>query len=295
MQQRTRDFTDCRPKLFGIAYRMLGSRTDTEDVLQDAYLRWHAADVSEIRSGEAWLVTIVTRLCLDRLRHAKIEREAYIGPWLPEPLVTAEPQTPEAAAELASDVSVAFMLVLERLSPEERAVFLLHQVFDLDYPDIAEMLGKTQPACRQIVHRARERVQQERRRFVVSKDVHLRLLDRFMAAAKSGDRAQLSALFADDATLTADAGGKAVSVTNILHGADRIARLFHVVARRAGPHMAFRHATINGEPGLLRFIDGQLDSAMSFMTDGNRITALFTVRNPDKLKAIPAELQLVSD
>jgi RNA polymerase sigma-70 factor, ECF subfamily len=283
---RTADFNANRPRLYGIAYRMLGSRAEAEDILQDAWLRWHDADVAALRTPQAWLVTVVTRLCIDRLRSAKTEREAYIGPWLPEPLVPAETMSPEAAAELASDVSFAFLMVLERLAPEERAAFLLHQVFDLDYPDIAGMLGKTQAACRQIVHRARQRVQREQPRFTVSRDAHLRLLEKFTAAARSGERAQLEALFAEDATLTGDGGGKAISALKVLHGADRIARLYHVTARRYGERMTFRQADINGEPGLLRYIDGKLDATLSCVTDGARIVALYTVRNPDKLKGI---------
>lgn len=293
MNQRAASFHACRPKLYGIAYRMLGSRADAEDILQDAYLRWHglgAAEIADIRSAEAWLVTAVTRLCLDRLRHAKLERETYQGPWLPEPLVAPAALTPEESAELASDVSMAFMVVLERLAPEERAAFLLHQVFDLGYDEIAGMLGKSQVACRQLVHRARERVAQERRRFAISRETHVALLQRFMDAARSGDRAQLTALLADNASMTADGGGKAVSVNTVMHGADRIARLFHVVARQFGERASYRIATVNGEPGVLRLIDGKLDSVISLVTDGSRIVEMYSVRNPDKLKGIALEV-----
>jgi RNA polymerase sigma-70 factor (ECF subfamily) len=265
---------------------MLGMRADAEDVLQDAYLRWHQVDVSELNSAEAWLVTVVTRLCIDRLRSAKQERETYQGPWLPEPLILPEPTTPEWAAELASDVSMAFLTVLERLAPEERAAFLLHQVFDFDYAEIATMLGKSQPACRQLVHRARERVRQERPRFKVSRNAHLRLLERFIAAAKSGDTKELQDLFAEDAVMIGDAGGKVVSVNRVLHGADRISRLFHVVARRFGDDIRFVLAEINGEPGLLRYVGDKLDGTVSIESDGSHILALYTVRNPDKLTHI---------
>lgn len=278
-----------RARLYGVAYRMLGMRADAEDVLQDAYLRWHQVDQATLNSAEAWLVTVVTRLCIDRLRSAKQEREAYTGPWLPEPLILPEPATPEWAAELASDVSVAFLTMLERLAPEERAAFLLHQVFDFDYADIAAMLGKSQPACRQLVHRARERVRQEQPRFQVSRNAHLRLLERFMAAAKSGDRKELHDLFAEDAVMIGDAGGKVVSVNRVLHGADRIARLFHVVARRLGSDTRFVLAEINGEPGLLRYVGDKLDGTVSIESDGSHILALYTVRNPDKLQHIDQE------
>ncbi len=158
-------FSGHRDRLFGIAYRMLGSRADAEDVLQDAWLRWHEQDTAALRSTEAWLTTMVTRLAIDRLRAVKTQRAAYLGPWLPEPLAEAEIATPESHAEFASDMSLAFMLLLERLGEEERAAFILHDVFDCDYDDIAETLGKTPSACRQLVHRARERVATERRRF----------------------------------------------------------------------------------------------------------------------------------
>ena len=196
-------FTTLRPRLFGIAYRMVGVRADAEDVLQDAWLRWSRQDVAALQSAEAWLVTVVTRLAIDRLRALKAEREAYVGWWLPEPLVELQGDnadsggihhnTPESAAELAGELSVAFLYVLERLGPEERAAFLLRQVFDYDYPEIAAHLGKTEAACRQLVHRARERVQQARTRCEVPRTVHHQLLQRFMQAAKSGDRSAIEA------------------------------------------------------------------------------------------------------
>ncbi|HEY4317148.1 MAG TPA: sigma-70 family RNA polymerase sigma factor, partial [Herbaspirillum sp.] len=187
-------FAALRPRLFSIAYRMLGTRADAEDVVQDAWLRWHGATPAALESAEAWLVTVTTRLAIDRLRTRKSEREAYIGWWLPEPLVELDERTPETAAELASDVSVAFMWVLERLSPEERAAFLLRQVFDQDYADIASMLEKSEAACRQMVHRAQQRVQQEQPRFEVPRDTHRELLARFMQAAGGGDREAMKAL-----------------------------------------------------------------------------------------------------
>ena len=182
----TDPFTALRPRLFGIAYRMLGTRADADDVLQDAWLRWHRTDTATLQSAEAWLVTVVTRLAIDRLRAVKVERQAYVGWWLPEPLVdAADTHTPEAAAELASDVSVAFLWVLERLAPEERAAYLLREVFDHDYADIAALLDKSEAACRQLVHRAGERVRRERPRFDVPRQAHRRLLERFVHAARS--------------------------------------------------------------------------------------------------------------
>ncbi|HJV62727.1 MAG TPA: RNA polymerase sigma-70 factor [Albitalea sp.] len=283
-------FAALRPRLFAIAYRMLGTRADAEDLLQDAWMRWHRADRAALQSAEAWLVTVVTRLAIDRLRAAKAEREAYVGWWLPQPLVEIDDRderTPEAAAELVGELSVALLWVLERLSPEERAAFLLRQVFDHDYAEVASLLGKSEAACRQMVHRAAERVQQARPRFDVSRDTHRRVLERFMQAARSGDRESIKALLADDVEVVGDGGGKVPSFQEVLHGADRIANLYWATSLRHGDQVVYRLAQINGEPGLLRYIDGQLESAQAFVTDGERIVAIYAVRNPDKLVGIP--------
>lgn len=283
----TRQFHQLRPRLFGIAYRMLGSRADADDAVQDAWLRWNANEARDaLASAEAWLVTVVTRLCIDRLRSATLEREAYIGPWLAEPLVTREGDSPESRLELVGDVSLAFMLMLERLGPEERAVFLLHEVFECDYADIAAAVGKTEAACRQLLHRARERVRAARPRFAVSEAMHMDLLGRFVAAAHSGDRAQLAQLFVPDATLTGDGGGKVSATIRVVHGAEPIARFFDGLARKYGAGTTFEHVRINGEPGLLRLADGKIDSTMSFDIEEGKISAIYIVRNPDKLMHI---------
>ena len=275
-----------RPRLLGIAYRMLGSRAAADDILQEAYIRWHQIDTSTVRNPEAWLVTSVTRLCIDYVRAAKTEREAYTGPWLPEPVVADSEPTPEGMLEMANDISIAFLTVLERLGPEERSAFLLREVFELDYPEVAGMLGKSQDACRQLVHRARQRVQEGRPRFKVSRQAHLRLLEKFTVAARTGDREQLKALFAEDATLTADGGGKVISALRVLTGADRIARFYQAVARQVGPRTTFRLAEVNGEPGLLRELDGKVDTVISFVTDGIRILDVYMIRNPEKLRSV---------
>ncbi|MGH8854191.1 MAG: RNA polymerase sigma factor SigJ, partial [Telluria sp.] len=225
-QQHDTLFAALRPRLFSIAYRMLGIRADAEDVVQDAWLRWHGSDREQVRSAEAWLVTTVTRLAIDRLRSSKVEREAYVGWWLPEPLVELDENTPERALELAGDVSVAFMWVLERLTPEERAAFLMRQVFDSDYADLAQVLGKSEAACRQLVHRAQARIQQERPRFSVPGDAHRALLAAFMQAAGSGDLAAMRGLMADQVQLVSDGGGKVKSFMRILQGAGRVAGVF---------------------------------------------------------------------
>jgi RNA polymerase sigma-70 factor (ECF subfamily) len=283
-------FAALRPRLFSIAYRMLGTRADADDVVQDAWLRWNDADQAQLQSAEAWLVTVTTRLSIDRLRTRKTEREAYIGWWLPEPLVELDHRTPESAAELASDVSVAFLWVLERLSPEERAAFLLRQVFEHDYAEIAAMLGKNEAACRQLVHRAQSRVQQERPRFDVSRDAHRELLATFMQAASTGDRAAMKALMSDQVQLVADGGGKVNSFRHILHGAGRVAGVFWSLEHQFPGQVSYRPALINGEPGLLRYVEGKLESAQAFIVDAGRIVAVFVMRNPDKLLALPQSI-----
>jgi RNA polymerase sigma-70 factor (ECF subfamily) len=278
-------FAGHRARLFGIAYRMLGSRADAEDVLQDAWLRWHEQDASELRSTEAWLTTMVTRLAIDRLRAAKTQRAAYFGPWLPEPLADVEVATPESHAEFASDLSVAFMHLLERLGEEERAAFVLHDVFDCDYDDIAETLGKTPAACRQLVHRARERVTSERRRFRVDEEARVDMLKRFMAAAESGDFNAIKSMFTPDALMTSDGGGKAIAVFRPLLGADRIARLWWAISRRPeAPGIERRLVRLNGEVGLAFYFRGRLHSVATVDTDGQRIHNYYSISNPDKLR-----------
>jgi len=267
---------------------MLGVRADAEDVMQDAWLRWQAADRAGLQSAEAWLVTVTTRLAIDRLRAVKAEREAYVGWWLPEPLVEVDERTPEAAAELAGDLSVAFLHMLERLAPEERAAFLLRQVFDYDYPEIAGILDKSEAAVRQAVHRAAERVRAGRPRFQVPAETHLRLLQKFVQAARSGERAAIRALLDENAQAIGDGGGKMPSVRVGMHGADRVTNLYWAHALKFGPRLVYRIATINGEPGILRYIDGQLESAQAVVTDSSHIVSIYVVRNPDKLANIRA-------
>ncbi|MTW11252.1 RNA polymerase sigma-70 factor [Pseudoduganella eburnea] len=271
-------------RLFAIAYRMLGVRADAEDVVQDAWLRWQGADTSAVQSPEAWLVTVATRLSIDRLRAAIAEREAYEGLWLPEPLVAVNEETPELQAERASDLSLAYMWMLERLGPEERAAFLLRQVFDYDYEEVAQQLGKTEAACRQMVSRAGERVQKPQSRFDIPAQTHRQLLQRFVEASATGDKAAVRALLAEDLELVGDGGGKVKSFGIVITDPDKIAALF-AGAIKLGK-VEFRPVTLNGEPGLLRFIDGRLESALAFLSDGQRITGIYAVRNPDKLQRI---------
>ncbi|MFL6551691.1 MAG: RNA polymerase sigma factor SigJ [Povalibacter sp.] len=279
-------------RLFGIAYRMLGSKADAEDVLQDTFLRWHSAAIDEIQSPEAWLTTAATRLSIDRLRRAKAERENYFGPWLPEPLSDADLKTPELAAELESDVSVAFLTLLEALAPEERAAFILHDIIDDDYADIAEALGKSEAACRQMVHRARERLTARRRRFQVDEGTRIRMLRKFIGAVATGDRRQIISLLAEDATMISDGGGKAVAVHRPLFGAQRIAMLWYAVQRRVPPLTRRCIVRVNGEPGIAFLWKDRLHSVATVETDGERIFSYYTIANPDKLRSFTKVQQL---
>ncbi|MGE0100338.1 MAG: RNA polymerase sigma-70 factor [Hydrogenophaga sp.] len=290
MNMPTDIFHRLRPRLHGIAYRMLGSSAEAEEVVQDAWLRWHESHHDEIDNAEAWLVTITTRLAIDRLRSAKVQREHYVGTWLPEPLMTESPVTPEQLLERADDVSVAFLALLERLAPEARAAFLLREVFDADYGEVAQALGKSESACRQIVHRAKAQLQDERPRHIVSREDQLRLLRGFAEAASSGRFDELQGLLAEDAQLIGDGGGKVPSFGVPIVGDRRIAQLFYATHRRFGAAVRFEVAVLNGQWGLLRFIDGGLESAQSFETDGQRILRLHVQRNPDKLARIAAAL-----
>ena len=255
-------------------------------MVQETYLRWHRVTRDEIRAPQAWLVTAITRLCIDRLRQLRVEREAYVGPWLPEPLVSDSAPPADQAAELASDLSVAFLALLERLAPEERAAFLLRDVFDSDYSEIAQMLGKSEAACRQIVSRARGRVRADRPRVQVSAAARTRLLDKFVQAVRARDKNALIEIFAGDATWTADGGGKAKAALKVVHGAGRIAQFVLGVLRRHLDRIDFQSIVINGEPGLALLFEGNVVSVLSVCTDGVRILDVYAILNPEKLRAV---------
>jgi RNA polymerase sigma-70 factor, ECF subfamily len=278
-------FNEQRPHLYGIAYRMLGSKTDAEDMVQEAYIRWHRTPVERVQSPNAWLVTTITRLCIDRLRAAKTEREAYIGPWLPDPLVGNEVPSADARTELASDLSVAFLVVLERLAPEERAAFLLHEVFDTEYSEIAQIIGKNETACRQIVHRARQRVRRDRPRFKVSEDARVRLLQRFLDALQAQDKEALLSLFEADATWTSDGGGKVKAALKVLKGSDLVVRFISGIWRRYLSRMTHHFVNVNGETGIIGLVDERPFWVLTIDTDGVHILAAFAIVNPDKLKS----------
>jgi RNA polymerase sigma-70 factor (ECF subfamily) len=276
-----------RGRLLGLAYRMLGSRSDAEDVVQDAYLRFTGAQ--DVHNAEAFLVTVVTRLCLDRLKSARVQREVYVGPWLPEPVFDAEGLSADAATELADDLSFALLLALDRLSPLERAAFLLHDVFDTPFPEIAVMLDRTEAACRQLASRARRAVRDDRPVPAKAPDDHARLLQAFSEAVASGNVAQLAELLRADAVALTDGGGRKTAARNPIVGADKIARFFiGIAAKNAGHDIRIEPAMINGAVGALLYLDGELDHTMSMAISGEKIAAIYIVRNPDKLRHLPA-------
>jgi RNA polymerase sigma-70 factor, ECF subfamily len=279
-------FERLRRRLFGIAYRMLGSRADAEDVLQDAWLRWDGSDISEVRSPDAWLVATVTRMAIDRLRAVKSERDRYVGEWLPEPIVDWHEETPERIAERSSSLSLGFLRMLERLSPDERAAFVLREAFDFNSDEIARTIGKTPAAVRQLLHRAGERLRAERARYVIAPERHDRLLARFVRAANAGDAAAIRTLIADDAEAISDGGGKIPA--GRVKGADRIVALYRANLERWGDLLEHRRAIVNGEPGIVRLLRGQVETAIALEIDGERIRTLFAVRNPDKLVRVPS-------
>jgi RNA polymerase sigma-70 factor, ECF subfamily len=290
MNDHTLDsFVRLRPRLRGIAYRMLGSAADADEVVQDAWLRWHEADHASVANTEAWLVSVTTRLAIDRLRVAKARREDYVGTWLPEPILTEAdaPHTPEQMLERADQLSVAFLAVLERLAPEARAAFLLREIFDADYAEVAAALGKSEAACRQLVHRARTLLKDGRAaRQAVAPADQQRLLRAFAEAASRGDIAGLKAALAEDAQLISDGGGKVPSFGVPLLGGTRIAQLYLATSLRFAGRVHYELASLNGEWGLLRFIDGALESAQALAVEDGRVTGIHVQRNPDKLRGI---------
>ncbi|RDS78881.1 RNA polymerase sigma factor SigJ [Dyella monticola] len=288
MDTHTELFQKHRPRLLGLAYRMLGTQADAEDVLHDAWLRWHAQDKASLDDAEAWLVTVTTRLALDRLRHAKVEREHYTGPWLPEPLIDSD-APPDVQAEQAQTLTLSFLMMLERLSPEERAAFLLREVFDYSHAEAAAILDITEDACRQRTHRAKQRLREERTRFTANAQTQRRLLERFAQALQQPTEENLRALFVEDAVHISDGGGVVTAALRPLLGSERIARLYLQVAKHEQGHQMHRDVRIlNGAPVLLTWADGQLVTACWIECDGERIVAVHALRNPQKLSRLAA-------
>lgn len=282
-------FEPHRRRLLGLAYRMLGSLAEAEDAVQDAYLRWHAADRDAVADARAFLTTTATRICLDTLKSARTRREAYVGPWLPEPVVDTAALSPDAQTELAEDLSIALLLALERLSALERAAFLLHDVFDCSFGEVASALDRSEAACRQLAARARAHVREARPGTSPFHDRperanHEQLLSAFVNAARSGDLQALMGMLAEDVRLMTDGGGKRPAALNVITGPDRTARFVAGATAHGWPEgSTFRIVTINGLPGLILYRpDGSVQS-VAFEIEHGLIRAIYAVVNPEKL------------
>ena len=287
-------FEQHRSLLFAIAYRMLGGVAEAEDMVQETFLRWCRQAGEEIESAKALLTTIITRLCIDHLKSARHQREQYVGVWLPEPLLDSDENDPAKAAELADSLTNAFMLLVETLSPVERAVFLLHEVFDYDYSEVSEIVGKSEANCRQMAVRARAHLAARRPRFDADAEHAEQLLNRFLLASHQGDSRALLDLLTEDAAIYSDGGGKVTASRSPIRGAERVARFFVNIRRlyrRVQADIQVRLTTINAEPGLLVFLNGNLEQSMTFEVADDRIRAVYIVRNPDKLKHLRKEIE----
>ena len=291
-------FEPHRRHLRGLAYRMLGSIAEAEDAVQDAYLRWHAVDRDAVIDPRAFLTTATTRICLDALRSARARREEYVGPWLPDPVVDTKALAPDAQTELAEDLSIALLLALDRLSPLERAAFLLHDVFDCSFSEVARALDRSEAACRQLAARARTHVREARPRDErdgsVARDRgddattitrHEELVSAFVTAARSGDVNALMSMLAEDARFVSDGGGKVQAALNVIDGADRVARfIVGVTTKGLAEVRSLRFGPVNGLPGLIAYsTDGSVQT-VAFEIEDDRIRTIYTVRNPDKLR-----------
>ena len=290
-------FTTERARLFSIAYRMLGSASDAEDVLQDAWLRYRDVDRSTIRSEAAYATTIVTRLCLDRLKSARATREEYVGPWLPEPVLTSELEDPAARLERAESITLAFLVLLEMLSPEERAVFLLKDIFEYDHAEIADMLGTTAQNSRQLLHRAKARLVAGRPQLTGTAETRRAVAERFTHAFAAGDGAGLAALLTADVGMWSDGGGKASAARRPILGRDEVLNFLlglHRTALTSGlmGEMSIRIEDVNSEPALVLRLGARLESIFVFsIDDGGAISGIRVMRNPDKLARIDRQLK----
>ncbi len=274
-----------RSALFGLAYRMLGSVMDAEDIVQETFLRWQNAPQSEVQSPRAYLMTIVTRLCLDHLRLARVQREEYVGAWLPEPLLQSSERDPEKLLELDESLSTAFLVLLENLSPLERAVFLLHDVFNYTFADIASIVEKTPADCRQVGRRARQRLAQSRPRFEVDSQTVEDIVQQFLRACAGDDKTSLLALLDPDVTATVDGGGKVKQAAlNVLHGREQVSRLSLGVFHAGERPLTYQLAIVNGQPALIGCLEGRIFGVANFEVRERKIHALYLVVNPDKLK-----------
>jgi RNA polymerase sigma-70 factor (ECF subfamily) len=282
MDNRLQTFEQQRPLLFSIAYRMLGSVMEAEDAVQESYLRYMATDADAIQSPKAFLSTVVTRLCLDQLKSARVKREEYFGPWLPEPLLTAD--APDELLARHESISMAFLLLLETLSPVERAVFLLREVFDYAYETIAQIVGKREANCRQLHSRAKKHIHSGRPRFTPSPQEQQQLVGKLFTAMQLGDNDAFAALLAEDVELRSDGGGKAAAAIHPLQGRETVMRFLLGIYSRRPPNTTAELAEVNGAPALVVRVDGKIENVMSFEIGGAGICAIRIVRNPEKLR-----------
>lgn len=279
-QARLAAFDEHRGFLFSVAYRMLGSVADAEDVLQETFIRWAQVERDDVRTPKAFLISIITRLCINHLQSARVRREEYVGQWLPEPLVFDEPAGDDS-------LSIAFLVLLERLNPVERAVFLLREVFDYEYSEIAAIVGSTETNCRQILKRAKEHVRAARPRFEPKEAEHDALLRQFQQTAASGDVASLAALLADDVVLHSDGGGKGPAVPNQIRGAKNVSTLIATRVTKSTRRLVQTMTQINGEQAVVTYENGRPFSVVSIHVSDGKIDAIYVITNPDKLTHLP--------
>jgi RNA polymerase sigma-70 factor (ECF subfamily) len=289
----TDPFLEYRPLLFSIAYRMLGSAADAEDAVQETYLRWHKTRQAgeKIENPKGWLTTTISRVCLDQLGSARAKREQYVGPWLPEPLAGTSPDIAETVSDFDS-LSVAFLVLLESLSPKERAVFLLHDVFGYDFAAVGEIVGESDAYCRQLAKRARAHMSDRRPRFTSSPEQRELLATRFMHAVAEGDMPGLIETLTADATVFSDGGGKTFAARKPVVGRDKVATFLTRTARAGLEQSTFSFQEINGQPGALVLIDGMLKSVMTFDFTDEGIRSIYVILNPDKLRPIAESLSM---
>lgn len=287
-QKRLAAFDEHRALLFSVAYRMLGSVADAEDMLQETFIRWLQASSDEVRSPKAFLITIITRLSINHLQSARVRREEYVGQWLPEPLIVEEGSDPARLVQTDESLSIAFLVLLERLNPIERAVFLLREVFDYNYAEIAAALGQSEPNCRQILKRARQHVRAERPRFRANEEEHDLLLENFQRAVLSGEVGALEALLSADVVLHTDGGGKAPALPNLVRGPNNVARaIVGGITKLTPANLVQRMVQINGESGIVTYENGRPFGVFAIQVREGRIAAVYGITNPDKLAHLP--------
>ncbi|MCI0605679.1 RNA polymerase sigma-70 factor [bacterium] len=282
LEDRLQIFEQYRAMLFSMAYRMLGTISDAEDMVQETFLRWHKPSEVDVHAPKSYLATTLTRLCLDHLQSARVKREQYVGPWLPEPVFTQ----PDLDSRFAESLAMGFLLLMESLSPAERAVFLLREVFEFEFSEIAEIIMKNEQNCRQLVRRARKQISERRPRFETSRADRDRLLNEFVHASSSGDLQGLLRLLKEDATLISDGGGKVAAALNPILGADRVSRFILGVMPKLPAGLTMSYVEVNGVPGIAFYIGNQPHSVIVPEVAGNTIQSIYIISNPDKLKGL---------